>query len=120
MPLEAFKAKNGTTKVVDPLGEVWDKVAEWKADYLAKKNATVAKLVAVKADKPKATTPPPTSPIDVAGADAPTVPAAVVPPSALNNADAVRFVKADLPADVKAELAADASSKGMKVIEGDA
>ena len=86
-----------------------------------KKNATVAKLVAVKADKPKATTPPPTSPIDdAAGADAPTVPAAVVPPSALNNAYAVRFVKADLPADVKAELAADASSKGMKVIEGDA
>jgi len=120
MPLEAFKAKNGTAKLVDPLGEVWDKVAEWKADYLAKKNATVAKLVAV---KDKATPPPTTTPAaDSVGdaADAPTVPSAVVPPSALGNAYAVRFVKADLPADVKAELAADASSKGMKVIEGDA
>jgi len=118
--LDAYAAKNGTKVAAgakDPLGEVWEKVAEWKADYLSRKNATVAKLVAAKA---KATpTPTPTSAGDADDAMDVAVPAAVAPPASVGNAYAVRFVKADLPTAVKAELAADATAKGMMVIEGD-
>ena len=101
---------------------MWDKVAEWRAGYMAKKNETLAKLVMPKAKaKP---TPPPTTipPIDVMG-DAATlaaVPTSVAPPAALGNAYAVRFVKAGLPAGVAAELEADAAAKGMRtVVEGE-
>ena len=90
-------------------------MAEWKADYLSKKNATVAKLVAAKAKA----TPTPTPAGEADDAMDVAVPAAVAPPASVGNAYAVRFVKADLPTAVKAELAADATAKGMMVIEGD-
>ncbi len=107
---------------------MWDKVAEWRAGYMAKKNETLAKLVVPKA-KAKPTPPPSTisnieynPPIDVMG-DAATlaaVPTSVAPPAALGNAYAVRFVKAGLPAGVAAELEADAAAKGMRtVVEGE-
>lgn len=103
---------------------MWDKVAEWRAGYMAKKNETLAKLVVPKAKAKPTPTPPPTRtppPGDMGDAAVlAAVPTSVAPPAALGNAYAVRFVKAGLPAGVAAELEADAAAKGMRtVVEGD-
>jgi hypothetical protein len=102
---------------------VWDKVAEWRAGYMAKKNETLAKLVMPKAKAKPTPTPTPTMTVlDVMGDAAvlAAVPTSVAPPAALGNAYAVRFVKAGLPAGVAAELEADAAAKGMRtVVEGE-
>ena len=88
------------------MAHVWDKVAAWKADYMGKKQVTAKATASVKpAPKQPAPKQPAPGPVDMPGDAAP-----------IAGGNAFRFVKADLPAHVRAQLTQDAEAKGMKIV----